>query len=63
MSVRTYGDKPISFQVEEGGEFYCIGSEVSGKSRVFIIFQFGVGNENLNETREILTIAANLSRF
>lgn len=29
MSVRTYGDKPISFQVEEGGEFFCIGSEVS----------------------------------
>lgn len=29
MAVRTYGDKPISFQVEEGGEFYCIGSEVS----------------------------------
>lgn len=32
MSGRTYGDKPISFQVEEGGEFYCIGSEVSEKS-------------------------------
>jgi hypothetical protein len=29
MSVRTYGDKPIQFQVEDGGEFYCIGSEVS----------------------------------
>jgi SWI/SNF-related matrix-associated actin-dependent regulator of chromatin subfamily B protein 1 len=29
MAVRTYGEKPISFQVEEGGEFYCIGSEVS----------------------------------
>lgn len=28
MAVRTYGDKPISFQVEDGGEFYCIGSEV-----------------------------------
>lgn len=28
MSMRTYGDKPISFQVEDGGEFYCVGSEV-----------------------------------
>lgn len=31
MATRTYGDKPISFQVEDGGEFYCIGSEVSAK--------------------------------
>jgi len=29
MSVRTYGDKPVSFQVDDTGEFYCIGSEVS----------------------------------
>jgi SWI/SNF-related matrix-associated actin-dependent regulator of chromatin subfamily B protein 1 len=29
MAIRTYGDKPISFQVEENGEYYCIGSEVS----------------------------------
>ena len=28
MSVKTYGDKPLSFQLEEGGDFYCIGSEV-----------------------------------
>lgn len=28
MAIRTYGDKPISFQIEEGGEFYCVGSEV-----------------------------------
>ncbi|KAL1454375.1 hypothetical protein WDU94_010642 [Cyamophila willieti] len=28
MSIRTYGDKPISFQIEENGDFYCIGSEV-----------------------------------
>lgn len=35
MSVRTYGDKPISFQVEDGGEFYCIGSEVSEKFYIF----------------------------
>lgn len=30
MALRTYGDKPISFQIEEGGEFYCVGSEVRG---------------------------------
>lgn len=29
MALKTYGDKPLSFQVEEGGEFYCVGSEVS----------------------------------
>lgn len=28
MALRTYGDKPISFQIEEGGDFYCVGSEV-----------------------------------
>lgn len=28
MAVRTYGDKPVSFQVEENGEYYFIGSEV-----------------------------------
>jgi hypothetical protein len=28
MSLKTYGDRPISFQLEENGEFYCIGSEV-----------------------------------
>lgn len=28
MALKTYGDKPISFQIEEGGEFYCVGSEV-----------------------------------
>lgn len=32
MAGRTYGDKPISFQIEEGGEFYCIGSEVREKN-------------------------------
>lgn len=31
MALKTYGDKPISFQIEEGGEFYCMGSEVSEK--------------------------------
>jgi len=28
MALRTYGDKPVSFQLEENGEYYCIGSEV-----------------------------------
>ncbi|XP_059485119.1 SWI/SNF-related matrix-associated actin-dependent regulator of chromatin subfamily B member 1 isoform X1 [Neocloeon triangulifer] len=35
MSLRTYGDKPISFQVEENGEFFCIGSEVGNYLRLF----------------------------
>jgi len=35
MSLRTYGDKPISFQVEENGEFFCIGSEVGNFLRLF----------------------------
>lgn len=29
MALRTFGDKPISFQLEENGEYYCVGSEVS----------------------------------
>jgi len=29
MASTTYGDKPISFQVDDGGEYYCIGSEVN----------------------------------
>lgn len=35
VSVRTYGDKPISFQLEENGEFYCVGSEVGNYLRMF----------------------------
>ena len=26
---RTFGEKPKPFQIEEGGEYYYIGSEVS----------------------------------
>ena len=26
--AKTYGDKPVSFQLEENGEYWCIGSEV-----------------------------------
>lgn len=28
MALRTYGDKPASFQLEENGEYYSVGSEV-----------------------------------
>ena len=28
MMAKTYGDKPVSFQLEENGEYWCIGSEV-----------------------------------
>ncbi|CAG0889421.1 unnamed protein product [Cyprideis torosa] len=33
--MKTYGDKPISFQLEENGETYCIGSEVGNYLRLF----------------------------
>ncbi|KAK5638708.1 hypothetical protein RI129_013003 [Pyrocoelia pectoralis] len=35
MAIRTFGDKPISFQLEENGEFYCVGSEVGNYLRLF----------------------------
>ncbi|XP_019874976.1 SWI/SNF-related matrix-associated actin-dependent regulator of chromatin subfamily B member 1 isoform X1 [Aethina tumida] len=35
MAIRTYGDKPISFQLEENGEYYCVGSEVGNYLRLF----------------------------
>ncbi|KAG5886550.1 hypothetical protein JTB14_012768 [Gonioctena quinquepunctata] len=35
MALRTYGDKPISFQLEENGEYYCVGSEVGNYVRLF----------------------------
>lgn len=34
MSLRTYGDKPISFQLEENGEYYCVGSEVCEQNSI-----------------------------
>lgn len=38
MAMRTYGEKPISFQVEEDGEFYCIGSEVlTNKEKICLL--------------------------
>ena len=39
MSLKTYGDRPISFQLEENGEFYCIGSEVK---TIYILQVFSV---------------------
>ncbi|XP_053651049.1 SWI/SNF-related matrix-associated actin-dependent regulator of chromatin subfamily B member 1-A isoform X1 [Cherax quadricarinatus] len=33
--AKTYGDKPVSFQLEENGEFWCIGSEVGNYLRLF----------------------------
>jgi len=38
--LRTFGPKPIKFQLEEGGEWYMIGSEVGVKSiSEILIFQ------------------------
>lgn len=33
--MRTFGDRPTSFQLDEGGEFYYIGSEVGNYLRMF----------------------------
>ncbi|KAB7506241.1 SWI/SNF-related matrix-associated actin-dependent regulator of chromatin subfamily B member 1 [Armadillidium nasatum] len=33
--AKTYGDKPVSFQLEENGEYWCIGSEVGNYLRLF----------------------------
>lgn len=35
MAVRTFGEKPITFQLEENGEYYCVGSEVGNYLRLF----------------------------
>ncbi|CAL1276819.1 unnamed protein product [Larinioides sclopetarius] len=35
MTMRTFGEKPIAFQLEENGEFYYIGSEVGNYLRMF----------------------------
>ena len=37
-NMRTYGDKPSAFQLEEGGDFYYIGSEVSVESAIEWLF-------------------------
>lgn len=36
MTLRTYGDKPMSFQLEENGEYYYVGSEVRTSCFLFI---------------------------
>ncbi|XP_015910224.1 SWI/SNF-related matrix-associated actin-dependent regulator of chromatin subfamily B member 1-A isoform X1 [Parasteatoda tepidariorum] len=35
MAMRTFGEKPIAFQLEENGEYYYIGSEVGNYLRMF----------------------------
>uniref|UniRef100_A0A0K8R858 Putative swi-snf chromatin remodeling complex snf5 subunit n=1 Tax=Ixodes ricinus TaxID=34613 RepID=A0A0K8R858_IXORI len=35
MTMKTFGDKPTAFQLEEDGEFYYIGSEVGNYLRMF----------------------------
>lgn len=51
MALRTYGDKPISFQVEENGEYYCIGSEVS-----MLIYRMAVRCFNIKERRSLFCL-------
>lgn len=38
MTMRTFGEKPIAFQLEENGEYYYIGSEVIILCFTFIYF-------------------------
>lgn len=45
MAVKTYGDKPLSFQLEENGEYYCIGSEVMNifySFKIIFFYSFSV---------------------
>jgi len=35
IMAKTYGDKPVSFKLEEDGEYWCIGSEVGNYLRLF----------------------------
>ena len=39
QGMRTFGDKPKAFQLEEGGELYYVGSEVylASKISVFLL--------------------------
>ena len=34
QGMRTFGDKPKAFQLEEGGELYYVGSEVYQLSEI-----------------------------
>lgn len=35
MSFKFYGEKPVRFQLDESGEYYCVGSEVGNYLRFF----------------------------
>ena len=36
QGMRTFGDKPKAFQLEDGGELYYVGSEVYPVSEILI---------------------------
>jgi len=38
QGMRTFGDKPKAFQLEEGGELYYVGSEVYLLSDIVIVW-------------------------
>ena len=51
-SLRTFGEKPKPFQIEEDGEFYYVGSEVSVKlycSNLYFWRAFLSDNTGLNK--------------
>ena len=40
-AMRTYGDKPRKFQLEDGGEYFYIGSEVTASYKTWFDVQRG----------------------
>lgn len=37
---KTFGQKPVKFQLEDGGDFYMIGSEVSSLGLKKLVFKY-----------------------
>jgi len=38
--MRTFGDKPKAFQLEEGGELYYVGSEVYLEAEILALYVY-----------------------
>lgn len=52
MALRTYGDKPLSFQLEEGGEYYYVGSEVNDACTIHKLHMNNKKNHS-NDSRSV----------
>lgn len=62
MALRTYGDKPISFQIEEGGEFYCVGSEVMTRFKIWLCASCAVKFMMDLRSRSVITCGCSVGR-